>query len=73
MLYLSPLPEDYTFKHTYPHGLGIIPELVEPLKHRLPVLLPLSLTEHDLQEVPGPADQRNFQQLVFRQHLGALG
>lgn len=57
---------------TYPHTLRVVFQSVQPTEHRLPVLLPLPLAEDYFQEVPGPANQRDFQELVFGEHFGTL-
>lgn len=54
---------------TYPHILRIVSELAQSLEHSLTVLLPLSFAEDDFQEVPGPANQRNLQELVLGEHF----
>lgn len=57
---------------TYPHTFRIVFESVQPTEHRLPILLPLPLAEDYFQEVPGPANQRDLQELVLGQHFGTL-
>lgn len=57
---------------TYPHTFRIVFESVEPTEHRLPILLPLPLAEDYFQEVPGPANQRDLQQLVLGEHFRTL-
>lgn len=57
---------------TYPHTFRIVFESVEPTEHRLPVLLPLPLAKDYFQEVPGPANQRDLEELVLGEHFGTL-
>lgn len=57
---------------TYPHTFRVVLQSVQPTEHRLPVLLPPPLAEDYFQEVPGPANQRDFQELVFGEHFGTL-
>lgn len=57
---------------TYPHTFRVVLQSVQPTEHRLPVLLPLPLAEDYFQEVPSPANQRDFQELMFGEHFGTL-
>lgn len=54
---------------TYPHTFRIVSESFQALEDSFPVLLPLSFAENYFQEVPGPANQRDLQQLVLGQHF----
>lgn len=54
---------------TYPHTFRIVFESLQALEDSFPVLLPLSFAENYFQEVPGPANQRDLQQLVLGQHF----
>ena len=57
---------------THPHVLRIVGQAPQPFDDSVPVLLPLPLAEHNLQEVPRPADEGHEQQLPFGQDFGAL-
>lgn len=57
---------------THPHVLGIVCQAPQPFDDSVPVLLPLPLAEHNLQEVPRPADEGHEQQLPLGQDFGAL-
>lgn len=41
----------------HPEVLGVIPQVLETLGHSLTIFFPLPLAEHNLQEVPHPANQ----------------
>lgn len=58
---------------THPKVFWIILQVLETLSHSPPVLLPLSLTENYLQEVPHPSNNRYITQLFLGQHFRALG
>lgn len=57
---------------TYPHTFRIIFESFQALEDSFAVLLPPSFAEHYFQEVPGPADQRDLQQLMLGQNFRTL-
>lgn len=57
---------------THPHVLGVVGQALQPLDDGVPVLLPFPLAEHDLQEVPRPADERHVKQLPLCEDFGTL-
>lgn len=57
---------------TYPHTFRIVFESFQASEDGFPVFLPLSFAENYFQKVPGPANQRDLQQLVLGEHFGAL-
>lgn len=57
---------------THPHTFRIVFEPFQAREDSFPVLLPLSFAENYFQEVPGPANQRDLQQLVLGQHFWTL-
>lgn len=50
---------------TYPHTFRIVFESFQSCEDSFPVFLPSSLAKDYFQEVPGPANQRDLQQLVL--------
>lgn len=57
---------------TYPHTFRIVFESFQALEESFAVLLPPSFAENYFQEVPGPADQRDLQQLMLGQNFRTL-
>lgn len=58
---------------THPHIFGVVSQAPQPFDDGFPVFLPFPFAEHDLQEVPRPADEGHVKQLPFSQDFGTLG
>ena len=57
---------------THPHVFGVVGQGLQAFDDGVPVFLPLPFAEHNLQEVPRPADEGHVEQLPFRQDFGTL-